>query len=75
MKCITSKNVQYNFDYIQNKLNAKLTKKTIVEIVKRSGRMADILKNPQMFLSLAVNKINSVINELTPDGIKHEKLA
>ncbi|MDR3092452.1 MAG: DEAD/DEAH box helicase family protein [Endomicrobium sp.] len=60
-------------DYIQNKLNAKLTRKTICEIVKRSGRMADILKNPQMFLDLAVNKINNVINELMIEGIKYEK--
>ncbi|GHT07536.1 hypothetical protein AGMMS49532_00460 [Endomicrobiia bacterium] len=81
MKGIASKSVQCSFeipniiDYIQNKLNAKLTRKTIVEIVTCSGRTADILKNPQMFLDLAVNKINSVINKLMTDGIKYEKIA
>jgi len=62
-------------DYIQNKLNAKLTKKTLIKIVKCSGRTADILKNPQMFLDLAVNKINSVINELMTDGIVIDSLS
>ncbi|GHT24649.1 hypothetical protein AGMMS49953_07620 [Endomicrobiia bacterium] len=33
------------------------------------------MKNPQMFLDLAVNKINSVINKLMTDGIKYEKIA
>nr|BAV59393.1 type III modification methylase [Candidatus Endomicrobium trichonymphae] len=81
IKGITSKSVQSSFeipniiDYIQNKLNAKLTRRTIAKIVKHSGRTADILKNPQMFLDLAVNKINSVINKLMTDGIKYEKIA
>ncbi|MDR0820185.1 MAG: DEAD/DEAH box helicase family protein [Endomicrobium sp.] len=81
MKGIASKSVQCSFeipniiDYIQNKLNAKLTRKTIVEIVKCSGRTADILKNPQMFLDLAVNKINNIMNELMTNGIKYEKIA
>ncbi|MDR0799956.1 MAG: DEAD/DEAH box helicase family protein [Endomicrobium sp.] len=80
MKSINSKSISDSFeipniiDYIQNKLNAKLTRKTICEIVKRSGRTADILKNPQMFLDLAVNKINNAMNELMIDGIKYKKI-
>ncbi|ACC97788.1 Restriction endonuclease [Elusimicrobium minutum Pei191] len=62
-------------DYIQSRLSSKLTRKTILEIIKASGRMEDVLKNPQMFLDLAIGKINNVMNELMVDGIKYEKIA
>lgn len=51
-----------------------LTKTTILEILKKSDRIRDILKNPQMFLDLALKEIRSVLAELMVDGIKYEKI-
>ncbi|NLH39737.1 MAG: DEAD/DEAH box helicase family protein [Elusimicrobia bacterium] len=59
--------------YIQNRTD--LTKSTILQILKQSQRLTDILKNPQMFLDLAVSEIKSVLYDLMIDGIKYEKIA
>ena len=59
--------------YIQGK--TELTRATILEILKRSGRLPDIMVNPQLFLDLAVNEISSVLHDLMIDGLKYEKIA
>lgn len=59
--------------YIQNK--TELTRTTIARILKDSGRMNDILINPQQFLDLAVKGIKYQLNEIMIDGIKYEKIA
>ncbi len=59
--------------YIQSK--TRLTRATILEILKKSGRLADIMINPQMFLDLALNEIQSVLHDQMVDGIKYEKIA
>src|SRR3989339_430866 len=59
--------------YIQSK--TELTRSTILQILKESGRIADILKNPQMFLDLAVEKIRTILTKFLIDGIKYEKIA
>ncbi|MBI4801198.1 MAG: DEAD/DEAH box helicase family protein [Elusimicrobia bacterium] len=59
--------------YIQSK--TELTRATVLEILKKSGRLSDIMVNPQLFLDLAVNEIRSVLHELMIDGIKYEKIA
>lgn len=51
-----------------------LTKTTILEILKKSGRIRDILINPQMFLDAALKEIRSVLAELMVDGIEYEKI-
>ncbi|PIS47133.1 MAG: DEAD/DEAH box helicase [Elusimicrobia bacterium CG08_land_8_20_14_0_20_51_18] len=59
--------------YVQNK--TELTRSTILDILKKSGRLPDIMVNPQMFLDLAVAEIRAVLHDLMIDGIKYEKLA
>ena len=58
--------------YIQER--TELTRSTILEILKSSGRLGDILINPQLFLDSAVVAIKDVLNELMIDGIKYEKI-
>ena len=58
--------------YIQSK--TELTRSTVLEILKESGRINDILVNPQLFLDKAVTAIKIVLYELMIDGIKYEKI-
>lgn len=59
--------------YVQSK--TELTRKTILSILKRSGRINDILVNPQLFLDLSIREIKKVMNKLLLNGIKYEKTA
>ncbi|HET7116956.1 MAG TPA: DEAD/DEAH box helicase family protein [Hanamia sp.] len=58
--------------YIQNK--TELTRSTILEILKRSGRINELLVNPQLFMDNAAAAIKSELYELMIDGIKYEKI-
>ncbi|RJQ53884.1 MAG: DEAD/DEAH box helicase [Nitrospiraceae bacterium] len=58
--------------YIQSK--TELTRHTILEILKKSGRLSELLLNPQLFMDNAVSAIKSVLYELMVDGIKYEKI-
>ncbi|RLG27968.1 DEAD/DEAH box helicase, partial [Methanosarcinales archaeon] len=58
--------------YIQER--TELTRSTILEILKGSGRLGDLLINPQLFLDNAVAAIEDVLYELMIDGIKYEKI-
>ena len=58
--------------YIQER--TELTRSTILEILKGSGRVGDLLINPQFFLDNAVVAIKDVLYELMIDGIKYEKI-
>jgi len=58
--------------YIQNK--TRLTRKTVFDIIHKSGRMRDMLINPQMFMDNAVSVIKRALHELMIDGIKYEKM-
>ena len=58
--------------YIQSK--TELTRSTLMEILKKSGRMADILINPQLFLDLATQAIQRSLYDLMIDGIKYQKI-
>jgi type III restriction enzyme len=58
--------------YVQSK--TELTRTTILRILKESGRLHDIMKNPQMFLDNSVMKTKEVLDELLIDGIKYEKI-
>ncbi|OGW54514.1 MAG: DEAD/DEAH box helicase [Nitrospirae bacterium RIFCSPLOWO2_02_42_7] len=58
--------------YIQSK--TELTRSTILDILKRSGRLHEVLLNPQLFMDNAVSAIKSVLYELMVDGIKYEKI-
>ncbi|MFH1005522.1 MAG: DEAD/DEAH box helicase family protein [Bacteroidota bacterium] len=58
--------------YIQSK--TELTRSTILEILKNSKRLKEILLNPQLFMDNAVFKIKEVLHQLMIDGIKYEKI-
>jgi len=58
--------------YIQSK--TELTRDTILQILKKSGRIDEALINPQMFLDNATHAIKSVLYDLMIDGIKYEKI-
>lgn len=60
------------YAYIQGKVN--ITRRTIFEILKRSGRVKDLTVNPQLFLDNVVQQIQSILHQLMVDGIKYEKL-
>ncbi len=58
---------------IQNK--TRLTKDTILKIIKASGRLADIFINPQQFMDITSHIINSTLTKMMVDGVKYEKIA
>ncbi len=58
--------------YIQGK--TELTRSTILEILKRSGRINELLVNPQLFMDNAVAAIKSELYELMINGIRYEKI-
>jgi len=58
--------------YIQNRTG--LTCSTVLRILIESGKLDDVLINPQLFLDNAVAKIKETLNGLMIDGIKYEKI-
>lgn len=58
--------------YIQGK--TELTRDTILQILIKSGRINELLVNPQMFMDNATNAIKSVLYDLMIDGIIYEKV-
>ena len=58
--------------YIQSK--TELTRSTIEEILSKSGRIEDIIVNPQLFLDLATTAIKRSLYDLMIDGIKYQKI-
>jgi len=58
--------------YIQSK--TELTRSTIEEILSKSGRIGDILTNPQLFLDLSTKAIKRTLYDLMIDGIKYQKI-
>jgi type III restriction enzyme len=58
--------------YIQSK--TELTRSTIQEILVKSGRISDILVNPQLFLDLASQSIRRTLYSLMIDGIKYQRI-
>jgi type III restriction enzyme len=58
--------------YIQSR--TELTRDTILQILKKSGRINDVLMNPQMFMDNATTAIKSVLYDLMIDGIKYESI-
>ena len=50
----------------------ELTRSTLVEILKRSGRIKDFKVNPQAFMTEAAKQINRALHKMVVDGIKYE---
>lgn len=58
--------------YLQNETN--LTRRTLAEMLIRSGRLDDFRKNPQMFMDGAVAIIRNVMSKFLVDGIRYQRL-
>jgi len=58
--------------YIQSK--TELTRDTILQVLKKSGRISEVLINPQMFMDNTTSAIKSVLYDLMIDGIKYESI-
>ena len=59
-------------NYIENRTG--LTRLTIFDALKKSGRLSDVLANPQLFLDLNVKVIKNELYELMINGIRYDKL-
>jgi len=59
--------------YIQRE--TELTRSTIADILIRSGRLSDVMVNPQRFLEQVTRAIRSTLNGIMVDGIKYEHIA
>ena len=58
--------------YIQ--CRTELTRGTIGEILKKSGRLEDALRNPQLFLDSVVGALRRTLHKLMIDGIQYRKI-
>ena len=58
--------------YIQDKTG--LTRQTIFTILRQSGRIQDILVNPQLFMDTVTDAINKVLRALMIDGIEYHHI-
>lgn len=58
--------------YLQNETN--LTRRTLVEILRTSGRLNDFANNPQKFIEQTAAIIRHKMRTFIVDGIKYEKI-
>jgi type III restriction enzyme len=77
---VSEKRIEARVNFVPDVLGniqgkTRLTKDTILKILKESGRIADILKNPQQFIDLASDTINRILRKMMIDGIKYEKIS
>ena len=61
--------------YIQDQSHTRLTRSTIYKILSGSGRMGEILVNPQLFGDSVVKAIQHALTDLMVSGIKYEKIS
>ncbi len=52
-----------------------LRRRTLVEILSRSGRLSEFPKNPQRFMDLTAEIIRGELRRLSIDGIQYEQIA
>ncbi|NUU41572.1 type III restriction-modification system endonuclease [Tardiphaga robiniae] len=53
----------------------ELTRHTLAEILKRSGRLAEFKINPQAFMAGVAKEISRALHDLMLEGIRYEKVA
>lgn len=58
--------------YLQNE--TELTRSTLVQILKASGRLSEFFINPQRFMDALAGILNRELHRLMIDGIKYERL-
>lgn len=59
--------------YLQKE--TELTRYTLVEILKRSGKLAEFKVNPQAFMTAVGREIERALHDLMLEGIQYEKLS
>jgi type III restriction enzyme len=59
--------------YLQHE--TELTRGTLAAILTASGRLPDVLRNPQQFLDAATRAIRATLDRLMISGIKYERLS
>lgn len=57
---------------LQNETN--LTRKTLIQTLKKSGTLRDFRRNPQMYMTEAARILNIAKRHMMIDGIKYERL-
>ncbi len=60
------------YAYIQNRVN--VSRNTVYEVLKQSGRCNELAVNPQLFLDKVVIAIRNALNALLVDGIEYHKI-
>jgi type III restriction enzyme len=58
--------------YLQRE--TELTRATLVEILKQSGRLKEFTVNPQVFMTESARLINRALHEMVIEGIKYEQI-
>lgn len=58
--------------YLQNE--TELTRSTLVEILKKSGRLSELFNNPQRFMDVVASILKNELHRLLIDGIKYERI-
>jgi len=58
--------------YLQNE--TKLTRRAIVSILTKSGKLEQFKNNPQKFIEQAISLIQRTMRKFVVDGIKYEKI-
>ena len=58
--------------YLQNE--TKLTRSTLVRILKGSGRLSEFFNNPQRFMDRVADNLKYELHRLLVDGIKYERI-
>ncbi len=53
----------------------QLTRSSLLEVIKRCGRLNEFKNNPQGFITEAAKEIHKALDELLVDGIRYQKLA
>lgn len=53
----------------------ELTRHTLAQILKQSGRLAEFKINPQAFMAVVAKEISRALHDLMLEGIQYEKIA
>ena len=59
--------------YLQRE--TELTRPTLAEILEKSGKLAEVTRNPQQFLEHAVAAVQKSLHDLMVQGIEYERIA
>jgi type III restriction enzyme len=53
----------------------ELTRHTLAEILKQSGRLAEFIINPQAFMEAVADELSRALHDLMLEGIRYERVA